>query len=98
MSHYRRRDEPPTLQLPVAGRTEPKPYSIDALIAHLSNGHEMTVPEIAIRTGIAERSLYRWTVSGLTDRQADHLATALDEHPASIWPEWWAHAPAEVAS
>lgn len=44
--------------------------------------------ELAIRTGIATRTLHRSTTRGLTDITADKAAIRLGLHPLTIWPNW----------
>lgn len=43
---------------------------------------------LAARLGVSTRTIWRWRHSGLSDAQADHIAVALDYHPAIIWPDW----------
>ena len=37
---------------------------------------------------VPRRQVYRWRGSGLTDRQADHLAIRCGLHPVLVWPGW----------
>lgn len=47
-----------------------------------------TDAEVARRLGIDSTQLRRWRVSGVSDEQADRLATTLGLHPAIVWPDW----------
>lgn len=38
--------------------------------------------------GIDRRAVNRWRHRGLTCRAADRVATALNLHPANLWPDW----------
>lgn len=37
----------------------------------------------------ARRKVQRWKVAGMTESQADAVATRLHMHPAEIWADYW---------
>lgn len=44
---------------------------------------------LAERVGVSRRTLYRYQANGMSAKQADVVACALDTHPLLLWPELW---------
>lgn len=58
--------------------------------------HATSCSDLAERTGVDVRTVYRWRKVGrVTLERADELAVKLGEHPAYIWPDDWDRAVAE---
>lgn len=43
--------------------------------------------QVAGACGVTPRTVWRWAHTGLTDRQADRVATRLGQHMDAIWPD-----------
>jgi hypothetical protein len=54
------------------------------------------IANVAVRLGVDRRQVYRWLERGLDDDQADVVAITVGVHPALIWVNWFALAPAEA--
>lgn len=55
-------------------------FDIDAL--------NLSVAEIARRTGFTTRTVHRWRHTGIPLFSADRVAIRLGYHPANIWSNW----------
>jgi uncharacterized protein (DUF2267 family) len=79
---------------PIADR--PYPF---APVQRLMDLYGVSDSELGIWTGAqnlraARRKVQRWKVAGLTESQADQVATRMHMHPAEIWCDyWWVLAP-----
>lgn len=60
-------------------------------------GRRLSLTEVAAVLGVTHRHACRLRRSGLSERQADHLAVALGLPPAFVWPQWAAGAEGSAA-
>lgn len=66
-------------------------------VSALLDATGLSVQQVAVAAGRCRRTGIRWAQSDtLNDRQADHAACAVGLHPALVWPDWFAAAPAHV--
>jgi len=67
-------------------------YSFDTFRAFV--GYDISITEVAKRSGISRRSLTRAVHEGLTETAADQLAIRFHRHPCEIWGvDWWSNCP-----
>jgi transcriptional regulator with XRE-family HTH domain len=49
---------------------------------------QLSVSEVARRTGVTRRTVVRWKHGGIPRWSADTVAIRLGSHPAVIWSNW----------
>lgn len=72
-------------------------YPLEALEVAVAGRH-LSLTEIAALFGTTHRTACRWRSSGLSERQADHLAAAQGLPAAFVWGDLWATGTKESAA
>ena len=79
----RRRPSVPPIRLV----TDARLLAADSSGEWLTYGRDYANRRFVPFTQINRRTVHRWRRDGLSERQADRLATSIGYHPAEVWPQ-----------